>query len=90
MAAVLYCLKSKNKVQLEFSSGHAKIKYGWGFKLLEMLKYGMIGVLYCSKKYKVRLGFSFIERSKVMYCSGFILLKMLKYGTARVLMYLKI
>ena len=80
---VLFCLKSKNKVQLEFSSienadklllgfystVHAKIKYGWGFKLLEMLKYGAIGVLYCSKrKYKVRLGFSFLERSEVMYC----------------------
>ena len=80
---VLFCLKSKNKVQLEFSSienadklllgfystGHAKIKYCWGFKLLGMLKYGAIGVLYCSKrKYKVRLGFSFIERSEVMYC----------------------
>ena len=80
---VLYCLKSKNKVRLEFSSienaeisyclgfitGHAKIKYGWGFKLLEMLKYGTIGVLYFSKrKYKVRLGFPFIEWSEVMYC----------------------
>ena len=72
-----------NKVRLEFSStenadklllgfystGHAKIKYDWGFKLLEMLKYGAIGDLHCSKrKYKVRLGFSFIERSEVMYC----------------------
>ena len=79
----LFCLKSINKVRVKFSSientdksllgfystGDAKIKYNWGFKLLEMLKYGAIGVLYCSKrKYKVCLGFSFIERSEVMYC----------------------
>ena len=83
MVAVLFCLKIKNKVQLKFSSPenadklllsfystrHAKIKYGRDFKLLEMLKYGLIGVLYCSKrKYKVHLGFYFIERSEVMYC----------------------
>ena len=79
MAAVLYCLNSKNKVRLEFSSienaeiycwgfiiGHAKIKHRWGFKSLKMLKYGTIGVLYCLKrKYKLWLGFSFIDRAEV-------------------------
>ena len=79
---VLFCLKSKNKVRLEvssientdklllecYSTGHVNIKYGWGFKLLEMLKYGEIGALYCSKrKYKIRLGFYFIERCEVVY-----------------------
>ena len=75
--------KQKKKTQLEFSSiENAKIsycwsfilldmlglKYGWGFKLLEMLKYSAIAVLYCSKrKYKVRLGFSFIEKFEVMH-----------------------
>ena len=78
---VLYCLKSKNEVGLQFSSienaeiiyccgfitGHARIKYSWGFKLLEMLKYGTIGVLYCSKrKYKVQLGSPFTEKADVM------------------------
>ena len=101
---VLFCLKSKNKVRLEFScienaaklllefysTGHAKIKYGWDFKLLEMLNYCAIGVLYCSeRKHKVRLAFSFIETSEVMYCSGFVLLKMLKYVVAGVLILLK-
>ena len=62
-----------------YSTGYAKIKYVWGFKLLEMLNYDTIGVLYCSKKkYKVRLVFSLIEIAEVMYCWGFILLKMLK------------
>ena len=55
---VLFCLKSKNKVQLEFSptenadklllgsysTEHAKKRYDCGFKLLEMLKYDAIGV----------------------------------------------
>ena len=80
---VLYCLKSKNEVGLQFSSienaeiiyccgfitGHARIKYGWGFKLFEMLKYGTTVLLSCSKrKYKVWLGFSLMERYEVMYC----------------------
>ena len=50
-----------------YSIGHAKLKYDSGVKLLEMLKYGTIGVLYCSKrKYKVWLGFSFIESANVL------------------------
>ena len=63
-------IENADKLLLGFySTGHAKIKYGWGFKLLEILKYGAIGVLFCSKrKHKVCLGFSFIERSEVMYC----------------------
>ena len=70
---VLYYLKNKNNVRLEFSSienaeisyclgfitEHAKIKYGWGFKLLEMLKYGTIGLLNCSKR-NIRYGLGFL------------------------------
>ena len=77
---VLFCLKSKNKVRLEFScienaaklllefysTGHAKIKYGWGFKLLQMLNYCAIGVLYCSKrKHKARLFFFLVTLFRV-------------------------
>ena len=63
-------IENADKLLLGFySTGHAKIKHGWGFKLLEILKYGVIRVLYCSKrKHKVRLGFSFIERSEVVHC----------------------
>ena len=95
----LILFNSKIKVGLEFSYienveqvtagfyfiGHAKITYGWGFKLLEMLKYGTIGILYCSqRKYKVRLGFSFIESAEIMHCWGFNLFENLKLDMAGV------
>ena len=62
-----------------YSIGYAKIKYDWGVKLLEMLKYGTIGVLYCSKrKYKVWLGFSLIESANVLL--GFYSIENAKIG----------
>ena len=62
-----------------YSIGHAKIKYDWGVKLLEMLKYGTIGFLYCSKrKYKVWLGFSLIESANVLL--GFYSIENAKIG----------
>ena len=80
MAGVSFYWKCWNKLLLEFYSiGYAKIKNGWGFKLLEMLKYGTTGVFHCSKrKNKELLGISFIEGAEIMYCWGFVLLKMLK------------
>ena len=79
LSKILLHLQNLDKKLGLYSTGYAKIKYVWGFKLLEMLNYDTIGVLYCSKKkYKVRLVFSLIENAEVMYCWGFILLKMLK------------
>ena len=72
---VLYCLKSKNKVRLEFSSienaeisyclgfitGHAKIKYSWGFKLLEMLLDMVRLGSYIAQKENIRYGLGFLS-----------------------------
>ena len=67
MAGALYCWKCKNKVGMGFSSlQNAEIRYGWGFMLLKMLKYGTAGVLVHLKCWtNVLLGSYIVENAKI-------------------------
>ena len=72
--------------------GKTKIRYGWGFILLKMLKYGTAGDLIYWKDEKVnfenlfhgkgpknvRLGIYIKKKTKIRYGCKFISLKMLK------------
>ena len=45
-----------------YSIGHAKLKYDWGVKLLEMLKYGTIELRsYIVQKENIRFGLGFLS-----------------------------
>ena len=80
----LFYWNGQTKVRLGICSTEKfKIRYGWEFIPLKMLKKHTVGDLFHWKGHnKVRQGIYSIEAIKLKYGWGFVLLKRLKYGAS--------